>query len=173
MSHCERQPRLPFHGLAGVSTILVVDDDRDTRGLLKMILEIEGHAVIEAAHGAEALGLIGPKALPDVVVTELGLPVLGGVELIRRLQAEHRTATIPVVIVSADVEQVRTLADSGLVTAFVRKPFDAAEFAKCIRSLAMESGSSTRAAQEIASQPMLGDEIDHGRSDPHVRLPGT
>jgi CheY-like chemotaxis protein len=117
-----------------LSTALIVDDDSDTRSLLRLLLETEGFAVVEAAHGAEALGLIGPNPLPDVIVTDLQMPVLNGVELIERLQFEPRTATIPIVVVSAS-DEARALQTSGRVDAVVRKPFDATAFAECIRAL--------------------------------------
>jgi CheY-like chemotaxis protein len=116
--------------------VLVVDDDPGTRSLLRMILEIEGHAVVEAAHGGEALDLIGPNALPDVVVTDLVMPVLNGLELIERLQAEPRTSTIPIVVVSSNSQAARELQTSGAVTAVVGKPFVASAFADCIRAIA-------------------------------------
>src|SRR5437899_7008979 len=83
-----------------LSTALVVDDDSETRSLVRLILETEGYAVVEAAPGEEALGLIGPNPVPDVIVTDLAMPILNGVALIERLESEPRTATIPIVVVS-------------------------------------------------------------------------
>lgn len=117
-----------------LSTILVVDNDPDTRSLLRMILETEGHAVVEAAHGEEALDMLGPNPLPDVVITALMMPVLNGAELIERLQAEPKTATIPIVVVSGNSDAVRTLQASGRVEAVVSKPFHATALAACIRA---------------------------------------
>jgi CheY-like chemotaxis protein len=116
--------------------VLVVDDDPGTRSLLRMILETEGHAVVEAAHGGEALNIIGPNSLPDVVVTDLMMPFLSGLELIERLQSEPITATIPIIVVSSNSDAARALQTSGVVTAVVRKPFVAAAFAECIRAIA-------------------------------------
>jgi CheY-like chemotaxis protein len=121
---------------AKVSTVLVVDDDPGTRSLLRLILETDGHAVIEAAHGGEALDIIRPNALPDVLVTDLMMPILSGLELIERLQLEPITATIPIVVVSSNPQAAQALATSGVVTAVVRKPFVAAAFAECIRAIA-------------------------------------
>jgi CheY-like chemotaxis protein len=118
-----------------LSTALVVDDDSQTRSLVRLILETEGYAVVEAAHGEEALGLIGPNPVPDVIVTDLAMPILNGVALIERLESEPRTATIPIVVVSGS-DEARALQTSGRVEAVVRKPFDVTAFAECIRSLA-------------------------------------
>jgi len=121
-----------------LSTALVVDDDSETRSLVRLILETEGYEVLEAAHGEEALRLIGPNPVPDVIVTDLAMPILSGVALIERLESELRTATIPIVVVSAS-DEARALQTSGRVDAVVRKPFDATALAKCIRGLAATS----------------------------------
>lgn len=128
---------------AELMTILVVDDDPDTRTLLRLILETEGYSVVEAGHGEEALGMIGPH-VPDVVVTDLAMPVLNGVALIERLRSEPRTATIPIVVVSAS-DEADALQSTGRVKAVVRKPFDATAFAECIRAIATISMRSAPA----------------------------
>src|SRR5690348_14694158 len=121
-----------------LSMALVVDDDSDTRSLVRLILETQGYAVVEAAHGEQALGLLGPNPVPDVIVTDLAMPILNGVALIERLESEPRTATIPIVVVSGS-DEARALQTSGRVDAVVRKPFDATAFAECIRGLATTS----------------------------------
>lgn len=139
------------YGIA-LSTALVVDDDSETRSLVRLILETEGYAVVEAAHGEEALGLIGPDPVPDVIVTDLAMPILNGVALIERLGSEPRTATIPIVVVSAS-DEARALQASGRVDAVVRKPFDATALAECIRGLAMTSWSQQPLANITVSAP--------------------
>jgi CheY-like chemotaxis protein len=118
-----------------LSTILVVDDDPGTRSLLRLIFETAGHVVVEAPHGKAALELIRPNSLPDVVVTDLMMPVLSGAQLIEQLRLEQRTATIPVVVVSASSDAARTLEASGLVQAVVRKPFDVYALVDCIENV--------------------------------------
>jgi CheY-like chemotaxis protein len=127
------------------STALVVDDDSATRSLLRLILETEGYAVVEADHGEAALGLVGPDPVPNVIVTDIKMPVLDGVELIERLQSEARTAAIPIVVVSAS-DEARILEGSGRVAAVIRKPFDPAVLAECIRALGNASVRSAPAA---------------------------
>jgi CheY-like chemotaxis protein len=119
-----------------LSTVLVVDNDPSVRSLLRLIFEHAGHAVVEAPHGRAALDWIGPDALPDVVVTDLRMPVLTGMELIELLHAEPRTTAIPIVVVSADSDAAWTLHASGLVDAVVRKPFDVYALVECIGSVA-------------------------------------
>jgi CheY-like chemotaxis protein len=118
-----------------VSAILVVDDDPSVRFVVRLVLERDGHDVREAAHGEAALNLMRPDSLPDLVTTDLMMPVLGGVELIQRLRSEPRTAWIPIVVISGSPEAARALQRSGLVEAIVNKPFDATVLAQCVRDV--------------------------------------
>jgi CheY-like chemotaxis protein len=132
-----------------LSTVLVVDDDAPTRVMLRMVLERAGHEVVEAAHGAAALDIIGPEFLPDVVMTDLTMPILSGGELINRLRSAPRTASIPIVVVSGNYDSARTLRASGLVQAVIDKPFDAADLTGCIRAVA---GTGIRSRQTAPSE---------------------
>lgn len=123
---------------AALSTVLVVDDDPSTRSLLRLIFETAGHEVVDAAHGRAALDIIGPSTLPDVVVTDLVMPVLTGVELIEQLHSKARTAAIPIVVLSADSDAALTLQAAGLVEAVVRKPFDVYALVDCVGSVAIK-----------------------------------
>jgi CheY-like chemotaxis protein len=81
--------------------ILVVDDEPDQRFLLRRIFERAGHEVTDAIDGAAALEAVR-RSPPDLVVTDIMMPVMGGVELIRRLRSEPATAAIPILAASAD-----------------------------------------------------------------------
>jgi len=116
---------------ADLSTILIVDDDPSTRFVLRLILEREGYDVVEAGNGAAALDLIRPDPLPDMVMTDLMMPVMTGVELIRRLRSEPRTATMRIVVVSSNPEAAESLEVDAVVT----KPFTASKLADRIRAV--------------------------------------
>ena len=128
----------PFRpaGRRQLSTIMVVDDDAGTRLVLRMILEREGHRVVDAPHGAAALDLISRDALPDVVTTDLMMPILNGEELILRLRTEPSTASIPILIVSGNLGAAEALHSSGLVEGVVHKPIQPAELVRCVRAAA-------------------------------------
>jgi len=129
-----------------LSTVLIVDDDPSTRLVMRMILERDGHEIVEAGHGENALELIQPSRLPDIVTTDLRMPVLGGMELIRRLRSEPSTATIPIIVVSSDTDALRDLRATGLVDAIVAKPFDAGKFTECVRVVAKSPVNGARRA---------------------------
>ena len=121
-------------------TILVVDDDPGIRFMLRAILENEGYAVFEAGNGEAALAAIGSR-IPDIVTTDLMMPVMTGAELIVRLRSEERTAGIPIVVISSNPEAVESLG----VDATVTKPFSAARLADRVREVA----GQTRRGQPV------------------------
>lgn len=112
-----------------VRKILVVDDESNMRFLLRMVLESEGFAVVEARHGAAALELVKEEA-PDLIVTDLMMPVMNGRELVQRLRADTETAAIPILVVSSNRNTDVDGADG-----FLRKPFDIDALLETARSL--------------------------------------
>jgi CheY-like chemotaxis protein len=84
-----------------VARILVVDDEPAQRFALRRIFERAGHEVTDAGDGAAAL-LAVRRSPPDLVVTDMMMPVMGGNELIRQLRVEPATAGIPILAASGD-----------------------------------------------------------------------
>jgi CheY-like chemotaxis protein len=84
------------------ASILLVEDDFDMRDALIPILEYEGHRVVGAANGREALDQLraGPK--PSLILLDLMMPVMNGTEFRAELLRDPALASIPVVVVSAD-----------------------------------------------------------------------
>jgi PAS domain S-box-containing protein len=82
--------------------VLIVDDDRKILDLLVELLQLEGYEVATATDGAEAIELSIGFA-PDAVVSDVVMPVLGGLELCRRLKEDPRTAYIPVLLISGRI----------------------------------------------------------------------
>jgi CheY-like chemotaxis protein len=102
------------------ATILVVDDERPVRELMAQLFADAGHRVLTAIHGVQALEMAKAEK-PDLVISDLMMPVMGGVELCRRLKADAGTRTIPVVLMSSAYAR---LADGAGADAFIGKPFD-------------------------------------------------
>jgi len=80
--------------------VLFVDDEEQIRKLLSTWLARHGYEVTVATDGWEALKAIRTKA-PDLVITDVNMPNMNGLELTRRMRADHRTARIPVIMLSA------------------------------------------------------------------------
>ncbi len=99
-----------------MAMVLVVDDEPDYRFLLRMLLRDHDVELVEASHGEAALAVIDER-VPDLVITDLRMPVMDGHELIARLRDGDQTRHVPVLIWSADPD--RTLP----VDAIVPKPY--------------------------------------------------
>jgi two-component system, OmpR family, response regulator MprA len=112
--------------------VLVVEDDEAIADVLRRSLRAEGHEVMSAADGAEALSL-SEQFVPDLVVLDLGLPRLDGLEVCKRLRAE---SDVPILILTARTETVDRVEglDSG-ADDYLPKPFERTELLARIRAL--------------------------------------
>ncbi len=80
--------------------ILIVDDEPDILFVLEVILRSAGYRVIEANHGASALEVLS-ELVPDLIITDLMMPVMDGHELIARVREDPVTTSIPVIVLTA------------------------------------------------------------------------
>ena len=85
-------------------TILLVEDNEQNRYLATFLLEQAGHRVLHAPNGRAAL-VSAERAHPDLVLMDIQMPGVDGVEALRRLRANERTAAIPVLAVTAQAMQ--------------------------------------------------------------------
>lgn len=86
-------------------TILVVEDDFDVRESLKDTLEDEGYQVASAADGLEALEYLDAHAAPALILLDWMMPRCDGAQFLARKQANPRIASIPVVLLTADIQK--------------------------------------------------------------------
>lgn len=127
------QPSLENQGKRKEACVLIVDDNADMRNYLIRILE-SGYHVMTASNGLQALDRIA-RVVPDLVVSDIMMPVMDGVELLKRIKGNHDTAHIPVMLLSArageesKIEGYEVGADDYLV-----KPFAARELLARVRS---------------------------------------
>ncbi|WP_432088679.1 response regulator [Streptomyces sp. bgisy095] len=112
--------------------VLVVDDNKVIRQLIRVNLELEGFEVVTAADGAECLDVVH-RVRPDVVTLDVVMPRLDGIRTAERLRADPRTRHLPVAIISACGEAAGEAA-SG-VDAFLSKPFEPTELVRVVRQL--------------------------------------
>jgi len=107
--------------------ILVVDDLPDNRNLLARILQSDGYKVLTAESGMEGIR-IAEEALPDLILLDVSMPVMDGIEACERLKKIERTREIPVIFISAldEIEKKVKAFDAGSVD-YIVKPFDIEE----------------------------------------------
>ena len=100
--------------------VLLVDDDPTVRDSLAAVLEAEGHAVVPAEDGLQALNLMSTTPI-DLVLLDLNMPRKGGWDTFERLSAEH--PLVPVIVITARPNQLFTAVNAG-VGALLEKPLD-------------------------------------------------
>lgn len=83
-----------------MKTILIAEDNPTNRELLRELLEIRGYTVAEACDGKEALAMV-EQAPPDLLLLDIGMPLLDGFAVVRKLRENPRFASLPVVAVTA------------------------------------------------------------------------
>ena len=130
--------------------ILCVDDDDSIRKLCSVYLTKRGYRVESAANGVDALTLIASKGAPDVVITDVNMPLMNGLELVKRLREDRRTARTPIIVLSAAKQEQDILAGySHGADDYVGKPIDLAVLAVKIETILRQ----TRAVAEVVAAP--------------------
>jgi len=115
-------------------TILIVEDNEKSMKLFRDVLEVKGYRTLEATTGARAVEL-ATRHLPDVVLMDVQLPDVDGVEALHLIRADARTASLPVVAVTAqamDGDRERFL-QAGF-DAYLSKPVDIAELLDVVKT---------------------------------------
>jgi two-component system response regulator len=130
-------------------TILLVEDNPDDEALTLRALRKNriANEVVVARDGAEALDYLfgtgahagrGPGALPQVVLLDLKLPKVDGLEVLRRVRADPRARLLPVVILTSSKEDRDLVESYGRgANSYVRKPVDFAAFVEAVRQLGL------------------------------------
>ncbi len=142
-----------------MSKALIIDDEQQMRRLLRMVLESRGYEVCEAAEGQ--LGLQEAAFhRPDVVLLDLGLPGMNGIEVLKRLR---EWSDVPVLILSVrDQEAIKVEALENGADDYVTKPFGTAEL--LARLTVIQRRRFTRQSAEIVVGPLKLDLLHHEAS---------
>ena len=122
-----------------MSRILIVEDNARNLKLVRDVLQVKGHSTLEAGTAEEGLAIARAEH-PDLILMDIQLPGMNGIEAFRRLRAEEATRSIPVVAISASVMQDarREITDAGF-DGFVEKPIKLQDFLQSV-ARALERG---------------------------------
>jgi DNA-binding response OmpR family regulator len=127
------------------STILLVDDEESVRKVLTFPLERDGFRVVQAADGEEALRRFG-EAAPDLVVLDIMLPKLDGLEVCKRLRA---TSQVPIIMLTARDDELDKVIGLELgADDYITKPFSIREFRSRVRALLRRAKAPAHGAGE-------------------------
>lgn len=120
-------------------TIMVVDDNPDIITIVKTILEGKGYQVLSAASGAQLLNLL-ESTKPDLIILDIMMPEMDGLEVLSRLKALTETASIPVILLTAKVQYEDVLGGYKLgADYYITKPFTSTQLVNGINLLLGEA----------------------------------
>lgn len=143
--------------------ILLVDDEEDILELVRYNLDKEGYATVSAMTGEQALE-IARKSIPDLIVLDLMLPGIDGLEVTRILRKDDETADIPIVMLTAKGEETDIVTGLELgANDYISKPFSPRELIARIRAILRRRKRFSRAAEPSTVTRIDNLVIDHGR----------
>ena len=117
-----------------MSTILIVEDNPRNMKLVRDVLQVKGHTTIEATTGEDGVALAKEK-LPDLILMDIQLPKMNGIEALRVLREAEETRAIPVIAVTASVmQQDRKLITEAGFDGYVGKPINLVEFLDAVNA---------------------------------------
>lgn len=136
-------------------TVLIADDDADHRELIALALARLGHEVVEAVDAESTQRAVAAGGI-DAVLLDVRMPGASGIELCRRLRAEPATAHLPIMLISADVNNHRILAamDAG-ADDYLTKPYHRAELHNRVELLLARRGTTATKPATAATAALL------------------
>ncbi|MFI6074027.1 response regulator [Actinoplanes sp. NPDC051343] len=117
--------------MAELASVVLAEDDDDIREIAVRVLRRAGHTVASAADGAEALRL-AHRSRPDIVVSDIDMPLMSGVDLCAAIRADPGLRDVPVVLVSGSLMPGDERPEQAHATAMVVKPFVIADLLACV-----------------------------------------
>jgi CheY-like chemotaxis protein len=137
-------------------TILLVEDDDDTRRVYSVMLRHQGFVVVEAATGAEAV----EKAIadgPDLILMDMNLPAFDGWEAARRIKSDPRISAAPLIAFSALIDSIADLRrDNALFDGFIAKPVSPSELVRRVTAYLALLGRSASARGPVVRRRLGG-----------------
>jgi two-component system cell cycle response regulator DivK len=119
-----------------MSTVLIVEDNEKNMKLARDVLQAKGYKTLEAVSGEDGVKL-AKQHVPDLVLMDIQLPGINGIEAFKQLRADAKTAKIPVVALTASVTPTdRSAISAAGFDAFVSKPINLKEFIDTVKRLA-------------------------------------
>lgn len=118
--------------------ILVIDDDRDIRDMLAMVLQVEGHEVDTAMDGVAALDSLRVRAHPSLILLDMMMPRLDGEGFLKEMRSDPNTSEIPVVILTGRTDDRRRADELG-ASGYLTKPVELVELLAAVQGAGREA----------------------------------
>jgi len=118
-----------------MSLVLIVEDNEKNLKLVRDVLQVKGYETIEAVTGEDGVALARERK-PDLILMDIQLPGINGIDALKALRADAATAHIPAIAVTASVmQQDRKLITEAGFDAYLSKPLDLREFLATVKKL--------------------------------------
>ena len=118
-----------------MSTVLIIEDNEKNMKLARDVLQAKGYRTLEAVTGEDGVKL-AKENVPDLVLMDIQLPGINGIEAFRQIRADAKTAQIPVVALTASVTPTdRSAINAAGFDAFVSKPINLKEFLETVKRM--------------------------------------
>jgi class 3 adenylate cyclase len=135
------------NGTGTKSTILIVDDNADLRAYVSQVLSQVGHQVITARNGAEGYQAAAAHQ-PHLIITDLMMPVVSGLEMIQQLRSDEQLRGIPIILLTAKADEDTRIAGTEQgADAYLSKPFNNRELLAEVRNLLALKENERRVAE--------------------------
>ena len=124
-----------------MSLILIVEDNEKNMKLVRDVLQVKGYETLEAGTGEDGVRMARAR-MPDLILMDIQLPGMSGIEALKVLRAEPATAAIPVIAITASVMQQdkQQVVDSGF-DGFIEKPINLKDFMSTVQAALRPAGT--------------------------------
>jgi two-component system cell cycle response regulator DivK len=123
-----------------MTTILIVEDNEKNMKLVRDLLQVKGYATLEAGSAEDGIAL-AREHVPDLVLMDIQLPGMNGIDALKVLRADAATAAIPAIAVTASVmQQDRNLITEAGFEGYLPKPINVREFLDAVKNMLARSG---------------------------------
>ena len=118
-----------------MTLILIVEDNEKNMKLVRDVLQVKGYATVEAVTGEDGIRLAAERK-PDLILMDIQLPGMNGIDALKVLRADPATTAIPVIAVTASVmQQDRNLITQAGFDGYIGKPLNLKEFLDAVRAM--------------------------------------
>ena len=117
-----------------LAKILLIEDNRDSRDILSKLLRMSGYTVVSASDGEKGFEAAATQ-LPDLIITDINMPKMDGIQFVKRIRADRMLAETPVLVVTAFGPSAAREAVEAGANASAQKPFDFDKFLVVVQEL--------------------------------------
>ena len=137
--------------------VLIVDDDPNIREVISVMLSSEGYEIKEAANGADAVNIVFSQETPDLVILDIMMPEMDGVEVCRQIRTRSAVPILFLTAKSQDQDKVEAYSSGG--DDFLVKPFSTTELLMKVRSLIRRRVEYDKAGQKAETTEVLSENV--------------